>query len=163
MLLDLIHKIAAFYKRIGKYKVIMGRENPDKLYLERHYLLFPMSWEKFMPFNVYLHRFHESDDEAWNVLHDHPWNWISIILTGKYMETKKTENGFSFHERKAGSIRFGKADDAHRVDLITDPEVEEIWTIFITGRRFRDWGFVKDGQWTFWKDYLGLNRQHKEI
>ncbi|MBB5444630.1 MULTISPECIES: hypothetical protein [unclassified Paraburkholderia] len=88
-------------------------------------------------FNIYLHRFLRSDDDR--ALHDHPWSNLSILLRGKYVEHTIAHGGINVRtERRAGDCKlrlFGSA--AHRLEL-TDGEC---WTLFVTGPRYREWGF----------------------
>lgn len=86
--------------------------------------------------NIYLHNFQASDDDR--ALHDHPWWFVSILLRGTYVE--HTE-GFRL-SRVAPSIAFRPAAWRHRVELASrDGRLRPAWTILITGRRTRMWGF----------------------
>ena len=88
-------------------------------------------------FNVYLHHFLRSDDDR--ALHDHPWANCSILLRGTYMEHTIAAGGIHRREQlHAGAWRMrwsGRA--AHRIELIDGP----CWTLFLTGPRYREWGF----------------------
>ena len=64
----------------NRYILIIDRLD-KKPYLERYYLF--LRDRKNFPFNIFLHKFLKSDSED---LHDHPWNFISIILWGGYWE-----------------------------------------------------------------------------
>jgi hypothetical protein len=100
-------------------------------YLIRYTLL-----KFFGLFSVKLHKIHQSDPSD---LHDHPWPYISIILSGGYFEERKESKIWY----KPGSILFRKANIPHRL-IITDI----VTTLVITGPKFRRWGFVsKDGEW----------------
>lgn len=69
---------------------------------------------------VYLHLFLRSDDD---VLHDHPWDWWSLLLRNGYSEVRfgvRGDNGeltHIRHEREEGTLVRGRAVDAHRVEL----------------------------------------------
>ena len=67
-------------KMLGRYRIIKDRVD-DEIYLERYYLF--LKDRKTFPFNVFLHRFHKSDPDD---LHDHPWNYRTLILKGGYWE-----------------------------------------------------------------------------
>lgn len=97
---------------------------------------------------IYVHKFCRSDDDRG--LHDHPWWFVSIILRGKYIE--HTREGQRV--RCPGSIAFRRSTDCHRVELFNRPAIstvrtrvrpqrqpEPVWTLFITGRVVRQWGF----------------------
>ena len=144
--------------------IIGGHENP---YLRRWWLI-PRN--RF--FNVYLHQFLRSDDDR--ALHDHPWANASILLRGSYLE--HTIDAGGIHRKRllsAGAVRVrltGKI--AHRVELLPDRYVEfrtvsgpmvrvdtgsplTCWTIFITGPRYREWGFHCPEQgWIPWQRFV---------
>ena len=65
---------------LGRYRLINDRID-KKPYLERYHL-FLIDRQSF-PFNIFLHKFLKSDPDD---LHDHPWDFISIILWGGYWE-----------------------------------------------------------------------------
>lgn len=99
-------------------------------------------------FNIYLHCFLRSDDDR--ALHDHPWSNLSVLLKGRYVEHTIKAGGINIRtERKAGDLKlrlFGSF--AHRLELI---DGEPCWTLFITGPRYRQWGFHCAKGWTHWK------------
>ena len=122
--------------------VIGGVENP---YMLRWFVL-----PRNKIFNLYLHQFRRSDDDR--ALHDHPWANCSILLRGTYTEHTIAQGGI--HRRQilhAGSVRLrwtGRI--AHRVELHDGP----CWSLFITGPRYRPWGFhCPDKGWTHWKRF----------
>lgn len=109
-------------------------------YLERYYLF------KFWRWTAFLHRFVSSDPEG--ETHDHPWTSISFILTGKYLETRWLGGEYVKFERKWFNLV--KGETFHHVDLYeTDvkiPGIQQetpVWTLFIHGRRFKRWGFLR--------------------
>ncbi len=137
-------------ERHGRKLVIHDREGQDP-YLTRYYLAWPDGTQrqrKNIPFNVFLHQFHRSDDPY---IHDHPWNWsFSIILKGGYWEHLPDKTIW----RKPGSIRLmTPGNDKHWVEIPKGQE-GKVWTMFFRGRTVKDWGFIENGKWTFWKDFL---------
>ena len=94
--------------------------------------------------NAFLHNFNRSDDDR--ALHDHPWWNVSILLSGSYRE--HGPNGSS-KLRRPGNIVVRGAMSAHRVELLRDAEGRElpVWTIFLTGPKTRDWGFLCPKGW----------------
>ena len=111
-------------------------------------------------FNVYLHEFCRDDDDR--ALHDHPWLFnASILLEGDYMEHLPPRRGLGTAKcewRLAGHLylRFGPAP--HRVQLFRDLDARPIrtWTVFITGPRYREWGFLCPKGWRNWRDFCGV-------
>jgi hypothetical protein len=133
--------ILKLLERLGRRRIVMDRVN-DEPYLERYYL-FLKDRQRF-PFNVFLHKFLKSDPDD---LHDHPWPYATLILKGGYWET--TPEGRFW--RSPGHFRVCKANSLHRIEL--DPSVE-CWTVFMPGPKQREWGFIKNGTWTQWEQYL---------
>lgn len=112
-------------------------------YLERYYLF------RFWRWTAFLHRFMSSDPEG--ETHDHPWTAVSFILSGKYLETRWLGGELVKAERKW--FNFVKGETFHHVALIeNDARISGIqqevpvWTLFIHGRRFKRWGFLKSFQ-----------------
>lgn len=118
--------------------------------------------------SVYVHCFVRSDDDRAN--HDHPWDWCSLLLANDYIE--HTGNSFAWppevqvEHYRAGSLRFGRAEGLHRVQLFPGEQVvwlkdgsglatneTPVWTLFITGKWRRDWGFMCKHGWVWWRDY----------
>lgn len=90
-----------------------------------------------LPVEVYMHRFHASDDDR--ALHSHPWKWaIAIVLRGGYLERLRVGDGWIERPRRPGAITLLTAEDFHHVTLIGD----ESWSLFIAG--------PKSGSWSFW-------------
>jgi hypothetical protein len=113
-------------------------------------------------FSILYHTILRSDwDRA---LHDHPWNFTSIILSGGYYEhVLRSYLGPNFTVVTGGKpsepIWYGrgrivrhKATDLHRLEL---PLGCITRTLVFTGRRSREWGFQKStGEWIKFDDYL---------
>ena len=95
---------------------------------------------------VYLHRFLAPDAQC---PHDHPWPFVSLVLWGGYWEQ-------SFGRGRPGtgtltwrgtlSIARRHADDVHRIARLHP--ARPTWTLVITGRRQRRWGYWGAAGWT---------------
>ena len=126
----------------GRYRIINDRIDKEP-YLERYYLFLKNRIN--FPFNIFLHKFLKSDPDD---LHDHPWNYRTIILAGGYWEY--TNEGKKW--RGPLGYKFSKADTFHRIEL--DPKNPYCWTLFFPGKRINKWGFkTKDG-WVHHTKYL---------
>lgn len=115
----------------------------DNWYLLRWYII-PRN--RF--FNIYLHRFLRSDDDR--ALHDHPWWSFSICLDGGMYEI--TENLKFFNKRRCvrvGDMVLRSPTFAHRLEL--SPLFDLPVTLFITGPRIREWGFLCPKGWRHWQ------------
>lgn len=134
--------------------VVIG--GADRPYLRRWFVI-PRN--RFL--NVYLHQFLRSDDDRAH--HDHPWVNLSILLRGEYVEHTIAAGGIEHRKHLiAGNWRFRWTGRfAHRIALLTvadfvasQPENKApmpCWTLFITGPRYRQWGFHCPRQgWIHW-------------
>lgn len=125
--------------------VIGGTEWP---YLLRWWLIPRNRW-----CNVYMHLFLRSDDDR--ALHDHPWWWCSLLLGGEY--TEHTIDPGGIHHRRVyrtGSLRVHGGQHAHRIELHNGP----VWTLFVTGPRYRDWGFHCPAEgWIPWQRFTAAD------
>lgn len=126
----------------GKPHFIIG--STDDPYLLRWWLL-----PRNPVFNVYLHKFLRSDDDR--ALHDHPWPFLSIILKGHYWEHRADRPISAQSLRTPGSFAFRKPSTAHRVEL---DDGQPVWTLFITGPKVRNWGFVCPQGWRRWEEFV---------
>ncbi len=107
-------------------------------------------------------------------LHDHPWNYMSIILWGGYwewtqveiesekllswfIETRKLlDNGVTEKSNikgklvkiarwySPGSVLFRKANIPHKLEI---PEGKYSLSLIFTSYKWRAWGFMKNGKW----------------
>jgi hypothetical protein len=132
-----------------------GTENPNDLYLRRYYIY----RGKHRP-HIYLHHIVRSDYER--ACHDHPWDFVSIILKGGYTEHNQClETAFCAEhthviKKRAGSIVAHKAEDLHRLEL-----ERPAWTLVFSGRKRREWGFqTPDKGWIGWRE---LGRYIKDM
>ena len=141
---------------LGRYRIINDRFDKEP-YLERYYLF--LKDRTTFPFNIFLHKFLKSDEED---LHDHPWDFISIILWGGYWEYfYDNQNDYVFEDdlskdnlrlvrkwRGMFSIAYSNAEKLHRVQLDKENGKDKTcWTIFIPLRQIREWGFLGKEGW----------------
>ena len=146
------------FTRLGRYRVIMDRENNEP-YLERYYLL--LKDRQRFPFNIFLHKFLKSDPDD---VHDHPWPYFTIILRGGYWEwtpqfgTDGKKIGEIARWCGPGSFRWAGANSYHRIEL--DPSVT-CWTLFMPGIQKRDWGFLVRNRWVQHEQYFAQRQAVK--
>lgn len=81
---------------------------------------------------LFIHCFHRSDLDPY--LHDHPWDFWSLILWGGYWE--ETKEGFKWYCPLTLLKR--SAEYQHRVEI---PKGKTCWTIIWCGPKIRNWGF----------------------
>jgi hypothetical protein len=164
--------LLSLFKRKPDFTI--GRS--ESLYMRRWYII-PRN--RF--FNIYLHNMLRDDEDH---LHDHPWWNVSVILKGGYWEwtpqrpmtrwevvqwatplAEKLYRDF-IRARKAdryqmpvcdrewrppGKVIFRRATDAHR--LVLDGATPS-WSLFITGRNVRRWGFWCPQGWVEFSKFV---------
>lgn len=91
----------------------------------------------------YLHRFMSEDPDRG--LHDHPWRWaLAVPLCGGYIEERLDYlDGYHGTVTRTATRRWPYLITSryfHRVTAINNP----CWTLFIHGRRFKVWGFLRE-------------------
>lgn len=143
----------------------------DSVYMERYFLF------KRERVGIYLHHFLRSDTDR--ALHDHPWSFVTIILSGGYWEHLE---GGQCVWRRPGTVLFRRATHRHYVQLEVDrlsgvltemraeldklTEVtgrvypmttpDELYripvvTLCIVGPKWREWGFWLPEGWIEWR------------
>lgn len=126
-------------------QVIGGAERP---YMFRWFVIPRNRW-----FNIYFHHFVRSDEDR--ALHDHPWINFSYLLEGEYVEHTIAKGGVNMRQRfVAGDFKFRFATYAHRIELTDGP----CWTLFVTGPKFRKWGFHCPNGWRRWEMFTKAGR-----
>lgn len=149
--MTLTDKFLNWMDRIGRKRIVMDRE-VNEPYLERYYLF--LKDRKKFPFNIFLHHFLKGDPDD---VHDHPWNYCTLIVKGGYWEWLPQFNsaGQKIGElsvwRGPGHFRFCFAESYHRIEL--DPNVD-CWTIFMPMKQRREWGFLVKNKWVHYAQYL---------
>ena len=120
-------------------------------YMERYFLL------RLGPFALFLHHFIDSDLDD---VHDHPWPWARLIIKGSYREHH--HDGTSTVCPRWSFI-FRAARELHWVELVeTHPGFRnDVWTLFVHGRRVRQWGFIDAGKWAPFR-YRGKSKSSSE-
>lgn len=91
--------------------------------------------------------------------HDHPWHFVTVILSGGYWEWRPTSNpgttAATWHG--PGSVLFRKAEDLHYLELARDVNGNEIpaTTLFTTMPYKQKWGFkMPDGSKMPYTEYF---------
>lgn len=147
--------LARLFDKLGRRRIIYDRLENEP-YLERYYL-FLKDRNRF-PFNVFLHKFLKGDPDD---LHDHPWPYATLILSGGYWEVVPEDESLprmadgSLQTKRIwrgpGHFRLCPANSYHRVEL--EPDVT-CWTLFMPGPQQRDWGFDVRGVWMQFERYF---------
>lgn len=86
-------------------------------------------------FSVRLHKFYRGDDER--APHDHPWSFWTFPLCRGYEEIV-VRGSVLMHEWVRGwRLHYRPSSYRH---IVVDPP-KPFWTIVVTGRKDRSWGF----------------------
>lgn len=95
-------------------------------------------------FGFYFHKFCRSDYDR--ALHDHPWPFVSILLSGGYFEVhdQTLDREQERFWRPRWSVLLRPAEWRHRVQLHHE---QPVWTLMIVGRKCRRWGFFLPTGW----------------
>lgn len=114
---------------MSRHDISSKIDGVKSLYLRR-YEIIKTPW-----FAVFIHKIVRSDSSRH--LHDHPWRFWMFILNGWYWEETPARRT----RRCAGEFLRRAATWRHRIIVPSGP----VWTLFIRGRKTRDWGFWVDG------------------
>ena len=121
------------------------------LYMER-WKIFEGDW-----LNVRVHHIARRDEDRH--LHDHPWNWASLVLRNGYIEAVPRQISPEFEGDKeiveyrvrvAGDFCVRRALDRHRIASVRPGT----YTLFITGPKINWWGFITRQGKVYYRDYL---------
>lgn len=90
-------------------------------------------------FALYLHRFDGPDPRP--TLHDHPWNFVAVVLRGGYIERRLDPKSMTVDEAHVvRHVNVKRTHDAHSImRLLRQPT----WTLLFVGRRVRTWGYLE--------------------
>ena len=119
------------------------------------YFLIQTRW-----FALYLHHLHVSDEDR--ALHDHPWSFLTFLLSSGYYEhvVEPCLTYDSYHGewrpdtlhvrrwRRRFSLLWRPAEWQHRLEL-----VKPTWTLVLRLSRRRQWGFITKNGWQDWIAY----------
>lgn len=103
-------------------------------------------------FRIYLHKIILSDFDC---PHDHPWNFLTIMLKGSYREYSNWHHPkrLGCVDYKAPCVLYRPAEWSHRLEVLNGP----VWTLVFLSSRKRKWGFWTKKGWVHWKNYKSTN------
>lgn len=134
------------------------------LYMER-WIIVP----RRKPDGCHVRLHHICTEDQDRHLHDHPFSFGSLVLTGGYIEARPVTRSpcflgadletldllpFPYEEvrqelRKAGSFAYRHACDRHRIVWVQ----ENTWTLVFAGPLRQWWGFYTEKGKIHWRDY----------
>lgn len=95
-------------------------------------------------FKLYLHKICRSDED--NHMHDHPWNFASLILSGSYLEKYFVAGNWGEEierVRKPGNMVRHHHTDVHKLSLSTP----FVWTLVFASGKVQPWGYQTQFGW----------------
>lgn len=96
--------------------------------------------------SLYLHRFNASDP----IPHDHPYTFnASWLIDGVYRE-EYLDGSHIWRAPGELIVRFGKTPHSVKLLALTDGGFQPAWSLFLTGPRYRVWGFYCPKGWVPW-------------
>jgi hypothetical protein len=105
-------------------------------------------------FSIWIHGIYAPDEDKH--LHNHPWDFKSIVLKGNYIE--ETENGYIIQH--PGKYNSRNGEDFHKIKQLIS---ESVYTLFISTPVKRDWGYKVDGAFIKHDEYRKLKNESKLI
>src|SRR4051794_8190093 len=114
----------------------------------------------FGPGSLRVHHWYAGDDPR--SLHDHPWWFLTVVVKGGYTDISSTKPGsarrefYSYDDLRAPAVRFRPALHAHTVSV----HEGGCWTVMLTGRHMRDWGFYTREGWLRMRAYFREHGHH---
>lgn len=95
-------------------------------------------------FQVLIHAVYDHDRD--HFMHDHPWNFLSFILKGGYMELYCDQNSI-VSTRVASPFTFKRMQAAGEYHKILRLLNGTSWSLVVTGKRERTWGYLTNQGW----------------
>lgn len=106
---------------------------------------------------IRLHHIIRADRDRY--LHDHPFDFVSIILKGFYVEelplNRSGANARPGGPRMSRVVRWvnrARAQEFHRISEVSEGGV---WTLVFAQKSMKPWGFMTEDGWRFWRDVPG--------
>ena len=110
----------------------------------RRYRILETEW-----FSIYIHNILESDKDIHS--HNHPWNFLSIILYGGYEESRSISSCSHFASKLI--IKWFtqmNINEFHKIKLLKN----SCWTLVFTGKRINpNWGYLTKNGFIGFEEY----------
>ena len=144
------------YLRLFRHDIVNAAGDP---YMQRWLARTPRGYLR-------LHHILRSDDDR--VLHDHPFDFTSVVVQGRCIEhtpaDPRNPGSGQTVQRLYGPrmVAHHRAEDPHRLELPWGP----VWTLVFTGPKRRDWGFHTPEGWVYWRDFearMGVDFNHGRV
>lgn len=105
---------------------------------------------RLLPFSIRIHQILRADRERH--LHNHPWTFRTIILTGWYSEEYLTAGGDLVNRVVwAGESYRRRVGEFHRINAVPP---KGVYTLVLHRNKSTWWGFLVDGVCVYWRTYF---------
>lgn len=94
--------------------------------------------------SIWLHAIHKADTDKH--LHNHPWDFISVVLKGSYYEQTPKGN----KKQYPGKINVRNGEGYHKILELVSPVV---YTLFFVSKPKRQWGYRVAGEFVDHETY----------
>lgn len=138
-----MHLVTWVINKLFLVKTITSKEG--NLHFKR-WRFFACPWLR-----IYLHKICLPDYDAH--MHDHPWNFISLILYGGYVEKYSAGPNYEniYHNtNRPGKIIKRKRSDVHKIEKLIN---NSNWSLVIAWGKYKIWGYRVDSGWIDHKLY----------
>ena len=131
---------------------IADLHNESELYLRRWSIWLPWGW------SIKVHRIVMADYERCE--HDHPWDFLRVILKGGYVEVR---DGVEYTLRPWRPWTFWRVYPCrgpfkHRIDRLLKGDN---WTLALCTPKLRRWGFYTRDGWKPDQEFIEAAKSHK--
>jgi hypothetical protein len=100
--------------------------------------------------SIWLHAIYKADTDKH--LHNHPWDFKSIVLKGSYKELTQT----GVYLQTPGHINIRNGEDYHKILELLSPVV---YTLFFVTKPKRQWGYKVMGKFVDHETYRELKNK----
>lgn len=109
--------------------------------------------------HMYLHQIKRPDLAL--ELHDHPWAFDAVILSGGYIEQRWQNGGRVSIIRQPGTSYHCDDTTYHRIAELLTPEC---WTLVVTALKSKSWSFMmpETNVVTPWREFVATADRHIE-
>jgi hypothetical protein len=152
---------------LKRYFLVKNTFDPDRSAGVHREPRLSLTWHrKSNGVQLYLHHILRSDADR--ELHDHPWNFLAIMLWRGYTEETQPEcascraagrpqgdciapSDHALSRKRPGMVLFRRAEHRHRVLLVND---RPAWSLVFTSAKRRSWGFWREGAFIPWRLFV---------
>lgn len=105
-------------------------------------------------FKIYLHGIYMADEDVH--LHNHPWNFYSLVLKGWYSERLESKVGFNI--RSPRQLVKRTKNQFHKIDSLHS---KAIYTLNLMYGKEESWGYKVNGTFIEHEVYRRMKREGK--